>query len=390
MTHPKSSELRALPAVFALGIIGTLDFLVQPLCIGMAVRDLSLSESQAGLFASFDLAGFVFSAVLALFWIRRLSWRSMAAANLFLMAAGYLAATQLDTLAALAPARFLVGFAGGNLLAISLAWLSDTPHPERIGGFFVALQTLVQIIAFAFLPRTVLRAGGLDGIFLFFALLAVLGLLCIPWIPSQGRREADDRKVPAEASTATNFRANLALCGVGFFFLNTGAFWSYIERIGTAAALSLEGIGQALAVSGFIACAGSLAAAKLGTKISLPYALGAAFLGQLLALALLLTDFTPARYTYALGQFGFFWNFAIPYQLGALVRNDPTGRRVVLISAFQAAGMAVGPPLVALLVHSVGLFAMHLVAAAAGGISLIIFLVLHHQTHSRSPWFRHP
>ncbi|MEM7351599.1 MAG: MFS transporter [Acidobacteriota bacterium] len=383
MSLQQSSGYRpALAAVLALGIIGTLDFLVQPLSVGMAVRDLSLSESQAGYFASFDLIGAVLSAVLALFWIRRLPWRSMAIANLVLMAVGYLVATRLETLTALAPVRILVGFAGGNLLAISLAWLADTTHPERFGGLLFAAQTVVQIVAFALLPGTVLRAGGLDGFFLFFFGLAVLGLFCVPWIPIHGRRPRPMiRPSPAvgsaERATMTRFRAALALLGVGLFFLNTGAFWSYVERIGTAADLGLEAIGLALSASGFIACAGSLAASRLGNKISLPWALGTAFVGQLLALGLLLIDLTPALYTLALGQFGFFWNFAMPYQLGALIRNDPSGRRVVLLSAFQAAGMAGGPPLVALSVDSAGLIAMHWVAVAAGAASLLLFLVLH-------------
>ena len=390
----RSGVPSALAAVFALGVVGTLDFLVQPLGVGMAVRDLSLSESQAGFFASFSEMGAVLSAVLALFWIRRLPWRSTAIVNLVLMAAGYLAATRLETLAALAPARFLVGFAGGNLLAISLAWLSDTSHPERLGGLFVASQTAAQIVAFALLPGTVLRAGGLDGYFLLFAGLAVLGLFCVPWVPLQGRRRlAAIRPRSAaratEGDTKTSFRAALALCGVGLFFLNTGAFWSYIERIGTAADLGMEAIGMALSVSGFIAFAGSLTASRLGDKIPLPYALGTAFLGQLLALGLLQMDLTPALFTYALGQFGFFWNFAIPYQLGALIRNDPSGRRVVLIGAFQSAGMAAGPQLVALWVEPIGLIAMHWVAVLAGGVSLLLFLILH-QHQSTAPAFAQP
>ena len=125
-----------IAAVFVLGVVGAFDFLLQPLGVGLAVRDLSLSQSQAGLFASFEMAGGVLSAVLALFWIRRLSWRSIAIANLFLLVGGYLLSTRLETFPLLSPARFLVGFAGGNLLAITLAWLSDTSQPERYGGFF--------------------------------------------------------------------------------------------------------------------------------------------------------------------------------------------------------------------------------------------------------------
>ena len=372
--HVSARRGLEVAAVFALGIVGAFDFLVQPLGVGAAVRDLSLSQSQAGFFASFEMAGGMFSAVLALFWIRWLPWRSAAVVNLFLMAGGYLLSTRLDSLAALTPARILVGFAGGNLVAISLAWLADTSRPERFGGFFVALQTLAQILAFALLPATALRAGGLDGLFFFLALLAGLALTCTPCVPAHGRHG-----VPSTRLTAPVIPAALALFGISFFSLNTGAFWGYIERIGTAGGLSLEAIGGALAISGFMACAGSLTAARLGSKVSLRHALGATFLGQWLALGLLLTHFTTLRFTLALGLFGFFWNFAIPYQLGALVRNDPSGRRVVLVTAFQAAGLAAGPPLVAVLIDPVGLFAMHGVAATTGGVSLLLFLVLHRQ-----------
>ena len=376
-------------AVFVLGIVGSFDFLLQPLGVGAAVRDLSLSQSQAGLFASFEMAGGALSAVFALLWIRRWSWRSIAIVNLFLMMGGYLLSTRLETLPLLTPARFLVGFAGGNLLAITLAWLADTSQPERYGGLFVALQTLAQIVAFALLPATVLQSHGLDGLFFFLAALATLALVWTPWVPSKGRRQGAGAELTlTEAGgglSAPVLPAALTLLGVCFFSLNTGAFWSYIERIGTAGGLDLAEIGGALALSGFMACAGSLAAARLGTAIALPWALGAAFLGQLMALGLLLTEFSAPMFTLALGLFGFFWNFAIPYQLGALVRHDPTGRRVVLITACQAAGLAGGPALVALLVGPVGLFAMHGVAATTGAISLFLFLILHRRRREASP-----
>ena len=121
-----------------------------------------------------------------------------------------------------------------------------------------------------------------------------------------------------------------------------------MERIGAAGALSLEAIGGALAISGFLAD-------RLHDS-----ALCAGF-----------------------GALRLFWNLALPYQLGALTRNDPTGRRVVLFTASQAAGMALGPAVVALWVDSVGLIAIHGVAVVAGGFSLLLFLVLHRQIRDR-------
>lgn len=67
--------------------------------------------------------------------------------------------------------------------------------------------------------------------------------------------------------------------------------------------------------------------------------------GQLAALALLSGTLGSATFMVAVCAFNFFWNFVLPYQYAALIDVERSGRLVVLVTAFQAAGLAAGPSL---------------------------------------------
>jgi len=70
---------RALIGLISLLVMGPMFFLLLPLYIGALVDYLGLSEAQAGLLTSLELLGTSAAAVMAVFWIRRLSWRRVAA-----------------------------------------------------------------------------------------------------------------------------------------------------------------------------------------------------------------------------------------------------------------------------------------------------------------------
>ena len=70
---------RALIGLISLLVMGPMFFLLLPLYIGALVDYLGLSEAQAGLLTSLELLGTSAAAVMAVFWIRRLSWQTLRA-----------------------------------------------------------------------------------------------------------------------------------------------------------------------------------------------------------------------------------------------------------------------------------------------------------------------
>ena len=76
-------------------------------------------------------------------------------------------------------------------------------------------------------------------------------------------------------------------------------------------------------------------------------------------------------YALALAIFGFFLNFATPYQIGLALCVDRTGRGAVVFLLMLKAGVVVGPLLASIFVDS-GQFTMPLVIAS--GCFLLSFV----------------
>ena len=106
---------------------------------------------------------------------------------------------------------------------------------------------------------------------------------------------------------------------------------------------------------------------------------------QLLALAVLNTEINAVTYFVALCVYAVFWNFAIPYQMTVTANSDPSGRLIVLATAFHGAGAAVGPGLVAVFISPGSFIAVYSVAAVCGLLCFTLFLPLLRFSDRRGP-----
>lgn len=369
---PTSIMASSLLLLVAAGI-----WLIMPVYTGAAAVSLGLDESQVGSLAATDFAGLALASLLAPLWIRRVNWRVAATVGATLMLLGNFASTYADTFSSLLIIRFLTELACGAVASIGLASLADTTRTDRNFAIAIAAQTLFGSAALLGLPYLVER-WGLDSVFVSLNVVTLLVFPCIKFLTAQGK----NHEVEMAARRSIFMLPMLGLIGMTLFFANIGALWAYIERIGSAVDLAATFIGQSLAISNLVALGGALTAAAIGDRFGhlRPMILVAVF--QLAALALLNVRLDAVTFIIALSIYGFFWNFAIPYQMTATANADPSGRLIVLATAFQGAGAALGPGLVAWLIKPNTFSAVYLVAAACSVACLMVFAIVIRKTEA--------
>lgn len=362
-------DQRATIAAILLSVIGAATFLVMPVLLGSAVTAFGYSESDVGLIAALLMAGNALSAASALFWVRRLDWRLAARIALLLQALALVAASQGGEFLAVGLLLFFGSLGGGAVYSIALTVLSDHNNSDRVFGYAITTQVAFQLAGMLMLFHFS-APGGFNQLMCGVAGLAVSGLLLTEWLPRRG-------KVGTTAKIAGILRQRrviMALLGCMAFYFNVGCIWAYVERIGSAAGFTAEGLGNALALGVATGMTGSLVASWQGTRFGrvVPLAWGAA--GTVLAVAFLLPAVGLSIFVVALALYNFVLNYSLTYQYAVIAAADESGRGVAVAAAFQMAGGAIGPAVAALLIAPASFVAVNTLAAIGAIVSFGLFL----------------
>lgn len=376
-----SRNVDRFPAVFgvtALGVIGSIVFLLLPMLIGAFTENLSLSATQVGLLGSADMTGMFIAAVVATAWIRRYNWRVVAALACGLLIICHLLSGFVQVFVPLFLIRVFAGFAGGSLMSIALTSLGDTRHPDRFFALFIAGQLTLGGLGLWLFPGLLARFG-LSGVFSALAVVVLGAMLLIPFISQQGRKI--ERAAPSATTSGATGRILLpgvmALFACFIFNLGIMSIWAYLERMGNAAGLQAGFIGSTLAVSLFGALFGALLAAMIENRFGRVMPLIVTVAVQGVALLLLSGELSRNAFLVGVMLFAFGWNFPVAYQLAITVSIDVRGRLVVLFLSAVKLGYAVAPVIAAqLIMMGRGYTPVISLAAACLVTSAIIFVAL--------------
>ena len=344
MTHaPVSSADRS--AVIASAVLLTAAvaaiLLIAPIVVGALITRYAFTPSQAGLTISVELGAMSLAALPALWWLPRWSWSRLLAGALLVMIAGNVACAFATTFATLAGLRFITGLAGGSVMVVCLAVIGMTSQTERNFGWWTIGQLLLGAIGLALLPR-ILPAIGLPGLY-----LGLAGLLCACLVAS---RALPRRSPPANGSADGRRLLAPALLGLGAIlclYVALGGVWTYVERIGAAAGLAAERIGDDLTLASLCGIAGCLGSIVVGARFGRlrPLLIGYALIFG--GAAALLGTLSPLRFLLAAGTFKFAWTFALPFILAGMATHDQSGRLMALANFMIGGGLALGPAIVA-------------------------------------------
>jgi predicted MFS family arabinose efflux permease len=384
-----SEDQRAqLGVIYVAGLILTVGagtFNILPLLTAGAVDTLGFSERQAGVMSLAISVGSGASALLAVMWVRTARWRRAAVIALSGMVAADTLAILFHNYWVFVLLQGAAGFFGTAVICLSLTILSDFHESARGFGLSNAMQVVYQISTFLAGPILV-RWAGLSGLLGLLAVLGVLAITLTPLVPVHGRVSATggvSRKL-FKASTL------LGLLGFGMFFLNAGAYWTYVQIIGETSGMSSRLAANCVAagISGGIL--GGAAAWFLGDRFGRLWPLVISCVMTVGAALLLRNSFGIAAFVSSVLLYFFAWNYSVAYQLSIVSTVDTTGRGVALTQVFVFIGAAAGAGLAALFVSPSHYTAVTWLACGGACVSTVLFaaaIALFDMTEGRRPVF---
>jgi predicted MFS family arabinose efflux permease len=363
--------------ISAIYPVGPAAIILMPLIVGGLVDSYGFSEQQAGAIATAEGIGLVLGLLTAAFWVRSVNWRIALLAGLAVYAALNFGSSLIEGYTGILALRFLSGFVGGGVFAIIVAALGDNREPDRAFGIAQAVQGLVMGLLFAGAP-ILMAASGINTLFYLMAGLAVVTMVFLPRFPRRGvsnyGSEFPEKVDPS--SGPVPIAMYFGLFGGFVYYLAVFGFWGFIERMGMQAGLEDSTVGYALGISQLAAIFGALLAAGAAQRFGRFLPLLIALLGQLWVLWVLVGQFSSWSFYVGACAYQGLYVMATSYQLGVIAQLDSKGKFIVVMTALQGLGAALGPSIAAALINDGDYSGINAASAVALVLSLGLFLVL--------------
>jgi len=359
-----------LTVALVLAVVGASTFNILPILVAGAVHTLGFSDRQIGVMSLAISICSGTSALLSGLWVRSVPWPRAAVCAL----GGMLAANSLAMLVhdywAFVLMQGIGGFFGGAVFSLAMTILSDRAESARSFGIANAVQVTYQVAGLLAGP-TLLRWAGLSGVLAVLAASSGLALLLVPLLPAGGRTVTSARVPKAFLKPATL----IGLIGVGTFFVNAGAYWTYIELMGQAHGLTSRVVANCIAAGVSAGVLGGLLAWALGNRYGKLGPLGIAAFLTVGAALLLNGAFGVGAFVLSGLLYYFAWNYSLAYQFAMINAVDATGRGVAIAGAFGYLGAAGGAALAALFVAPGEYHAVIWLVVVAVCISTVLFVL---------------
>ncbi|MDP3175436.1 MAG: hypothetical protein Q8M88_13465 [Phenylobacterium sp.] len=328
-------------AILALACTAGLVPTLQPLILGALSAEGRLTAVQIGQAAMLEAIGMGVSAGLAGSFLKPVRLRRLIVVTLLLGLIANLSATQLAG-PGLLVARFMCGISSGLLVWLFAGLTARAVDPTRVGGMYVLAQGASGLAAAALLTAFALpRWGGAGGYFCLAGLdvvmlsMAAIAPMAYPDLAS------------GEAGRKLEPRGAIALLAAFLHLAAIMALWVYIvpvaEQTGQSAGVTGIGIWAALGAQ----ILAGLVAALYSARLRPAPALILCSIVSVAAIAQIAAGPPSALFIAAATVFGFFWMFAIPFQIPFLIQVDPTRKAALILPSAQIFGVAAGPAIAA-------------------------------------------
>jgi len=304
------------------------------------VEGLHFTEKQAGLVASANVYGAAFGALIAVFFVRRVSWRRTSVLLLCALIMADLLSTLIKNPTAMIAMRLLHGTIGGMLVGTGFSVIARAREPDRTFGMLLVVQFGFGGLGVMVLPRLV-PLFGTPVLFLALALFSAVTLAMVPFLADY----------PAHVPSATDApRARtrwipllLAFGSVVLFQAGNMALAAFMIELGHGYGLQTDFMSTVLGVAGWIGALGSLMVVFFSTRFG-------RFRPLLIALILTvfgnaMFHFSASPFIYAAANIGtsITWAFVIAYLLGMCAASDRTGQTAAIGGFVSKLGLATGP-----------------------------------------------
>ncbi len=349
----RAIDVNGWPAILCaviLGTIGVLSFIIQPGIVQGYVKQLRVSEAVAVNLAGIEMLGVALATIFMAIWGTRIDWRWVVAGGLLIAAAGNVASMGAAQGGPFELLRFITGLGEGAITSISFTFVGLTARAERNLALYLTLLLIYGAFGLWYLPAF-LSAYGLDAMFAGFAVLTLLALATLPFLPRAYSAEA---MVNPEARQLPPAMLALALAGVLAYNLAQGIAWAVLFLVGTGAGLAEQAVADALFLSQILAVVGALASVFLAGRVNRNAAIAFGILAGAASIAALIGR--PNLMLFVVGVCGFnlLWNFVLPFILARVCDFDESGRMMSFAIAMQMIGLGGGPLIAAQLLDGSG------------------------------------
>jgi predicted MFS family arabinose efflux permease len=309
-----------------------------PIIVGALMEARGFGETAVGLLGSAELGGMAAASLLAAGPLRRRSRRGFGLAGVAIAVVGHGLSALPLSYSALLMMRIVAGVGEGIAVASGGAAAAGAAEPDRLFAESTVIVGLLGGLLLTALPYVSVPYGPAGA----YCALAILSLTVIPfvlWLPDPPPLRGDE----AEEGTPNRALGLLAITAFLLFALGQNGLWTFDERIGVGAGLSVETVGLALGVTSLLGLAGAGLAWWINVRVgrSLPIVAGVlVYVASALALIYVPNGpvFWGANLVWAIAYL-----FTLPFFMGTLAALDPRGRWAASGTGMASIGGAAGP-----------------------------------------------
>tara|TARA_R110002167_G_scaffold214068_3_gene418804 strand:+ start:104781 stop:105989 length:1209 start_codon:yes stop_codon:yes gene_type:complete len=339
---------KAILAAIIISIVGNAVFIGMPMLVGSLADTLGFDEQQLGWLASADLMGIFVASIIASLLVNRVNRQLLVYVGITVAIVANFSSTIFHDFNTLFIIRIISGLGGGLCYSVGVATLAGTHKTAR--NFSILLFVLVAVNAIELYTFPAISDNwGVDGIFIFFCITFIGTYLFVRWLPSANTEasvQGSDNDSASQHTSKVVIPASipwLCLAAVACVYINVGAFWAFIERLGVDASLSDNFISNTLALGTLFTLSGCAIATWMGNKYGQSKPLIAAFALMTSILFLLALKVTPISYVIATTVFNFCWLFIDVFQLGTIGNIDHSGKYAALVPGAQGFTQSISP-----------------------------------------------
>jgi len=369
----RPTDINAKISIFTMAWCATFGYMfvvLMPAILGILVDLLDFPENQVGYVGTAQLFGMLIGGVLATFSVSRLNLRIGIALGLVMIILMELASSMAGDIMAMCIIRVVDGVGAGFVAGLSLAGLAATRNPDANYGLGITIQFVLGAVLYLALPY-ITPVTGAGIVFLLLAAMGVSCLLLVGNLPVSGHA---DNLSDAGAPRLFRWSVIMTLGAILLFYIFNNGVWAYLDRIGVAAGIPVETVGQALSVCMLGGILGAVLSVFAGGRFGRAVPIAVSLITFMIGTAMLAVPFGTSTYFVAAFLMNSSLAFCIAFLLGTCAALDTIGRVVVLANMMITLGMAVGPALAANLLNGGDYSRVLWVSVVGVGFSVVSIL----------------
>lgn len=347
-------------------------FINMPLMIGLAVKDLSLVQSQIWLLGGLFLGGVALAAALSILFIRIAHWQRLIIISGFMSVLAFLLPIFVSGFTVLLICQALAGFFAGIGYAVAIACLGDTANPTRNYALALTAQTATVAIVSYFLPQLVERGTTFNELLMVVAGLSFVSILLGTMMPRNGKRASLKSAMTVQSPTAVL----ITLFALLLIFVGGSSVRNSIEPIATRLDFASTEGGGVMIILILASGLGSLIAALMDVRSGYTKPMVIALGLAVTILAMGVFQLWPEQVSLILAfcLVGGAWSFAAAYGMGLTAKLDSSGKYTPLIATMQIIGNVAGIAIVGSLVVGGSHVLPYMLACAVWIIALVVVI----------------